>query len=177
MKWISGRYRRLRPTRAADELDRRGARPAVRHSRRVISICLAAGFATACSLVLAMPQSSARADEPTLDKLQLSIDPSGDLTMKTLVGRQFWGDVQFFRGWRIQRNVFTGHYRLIDPKDNRQTFGSLVTCRLKLAQIIRDQKLPPMSGKAVIAVHGMLRSSKTFTIMRPALEEAGYTVV
>ena len=39
-------------------------------------------------------------------------------TRKTLGGRQFWGDVHYFRGWRIQQNVFTKHYRLLDPGDS-----------------------------------------------------------
>ena len=29
---------------------------------------------------------------------------------KTLGGRQFWGDVHHFQGWRIQQNVFTKHF-------------------------------------------------------------------
>jgi pimeloyl-ACP methyl ester carboxylesterase len=97
--------------------------------------------------------------------------------MKTLGGRQFWADVRFFRGWRIQRNCFSGHYRLLDPKDNRHAFGSLETCLHTLADIKQSRELPRMSGKAVIVIHGILRSSKTFTLMRPALEQAGYTVV
>jgi hypothetical protein len=97
--------------------------------------------------------------------------------MKTLGGRQFWADLRHFHGWRIQRNSFTGHHRLLNPKDNRHAFGSLETCLDKLAEIKQSRELPPMSGKAVIAIHGILRSSKTFAIMRPALEKAGYTVV
>ena len=97
--------------------------------------------------------------------------------MKTLGGRQFWADVRFFGGWRIQRNSFTGHYRLLDPKDHRHAFGALETCLDKLAEIKQSRQLPAMSGKAVIAIHGILRSSKTFTMMRPALEKAGYAVV
>ncbi len=97
--------------------------------------------------------------------------------MKTLGGRQFWGDVRFFRGWRIQQNVFTEHYRLLDPRDHRHAFGSLQKCIDHLEQVKSAQKLPPMSGKAVIVIHGITRSSKTFTVMRPTLEKAGYMVV
>jgi hypothetical protein len=56
-------------------------------------------------------------------------------TMQTLGGRQFWGDVQFFRGWRIQRNIFTGHYRLLDEHDFRHAWGTLDECRAKLEQV------------------------------------------
>jgi pimeloyl-ACP methyl ester carboxylesterase len=97
--------------------------------------------------------------------------------MKTLGGRQFWGDVKFFRGWRIQQNVFTEHYRLLDPKDSRYAFGSFKTCCDKLEELKIKLKLPPMSGKAAIEIHGITKSSKTYYAMRPALEKAGYMVV
>jgi hypothetical protein len=97
--------------------------------------------------------------------------------MKTLGGRQFWGDVKFFRGWRIQQNVFTEHYRLLDPKDSRYAFGSFKTCCDKLEELKLKLKLPPMSGKAAIEIHGITKSSKTYYAMRPALEKAGYMVV
>jgi pimeloyl-ACP methyl ester carboxylesterase len=97
--------------------------------------------------------------------------------MKTLGGWQFWADVRFLRGWRIQRNAITGHFRLLDPKNSRRAFGSIETCLAKLDEIKRDRRLVPMSGKAVIVIHGILRSARTFAVMRPALEKAGYTVV
>ncbi len=86
-----------------------------------------------------------------------------NLAMKTLGGRQFWGDVRFFRGWRIQRHVLSGHYRLLDPQDVRRAWGSLAECEATL-QAERDRlQLPPMSGTAVVALHGILRSSKSGT--------------
>lgn len=97
--------------------------------------------------------------------------------MKTLGGWQFWSDVRFFQGWRIQRHVYTGHFRLLDPHNRRWTFGSLETCLVQLAEIKQKQNLPPMSGKAVVVVHGILRTSRTFAAMCPALRKAGYTVV
>ncbi|MBX3441051.1 MAG: hypothetical protein KF774_01500 [Planctomyces sp.] len=95
----------------------------------------------------------------------------------TLGGRQFWGDVAFFHGWRIQHNVFTGHYRLLDPRDVRQAWGSLAACR----QVLDDQQqrlgLKPMSGRAVVLIHGVVRSSKSFAAMKTALERDGAIVV
>jgi len=100
-----------------------------------------------------------------------------NLPTKTLGGRQFWGDVLYFRGWRIQQNVLTRHYRLIGPDDVRHAWGSLEACRAKLEQIKEEQSLPPMEGKAVIVVHGIVRSSKSFGKLKQALEEDGYTVI
>lgn len=90
---------------------------------------------------------------------------------------QFWSDVRFFRGWRIQRNVVTGRFRLLDAHNKRHVFGSFESCLEKLAEVKRDRRLAPMAGNAVIVIHGIVRSARTFAIMRPALEKAGYTVV
>ncbi len=96
--------------------------------------------------------------------------------MKTMGGRQFWGDVEFFHDWRIQKNVFTGHCRLLDGNDVRHTWGSREECQKALEVQKRARKLPPMGGKAVVLIHGIIRSSKSFGPMRASLEQAGYKV-
>lgn len=105
------------------------------------------------------------------------LTPERNILMKTLGGRQFWGDVAFNSGWRIQQHVITKHYRLLDPQDYRHTSGPLEACREKLAEIDQKQPIPPMKGKAAVLIHGLIRSSKSFVKMRKSLEEAGYTVV
>lgn len=97
--------------------------------------------------------------------------------MKTLGGMQFWGDVHFFQGWRIQKNVFTKHFRLLDSDNYRHAAGSLDECKAALEKIKKEQKLPPMSGKAVILIHGIIRSSKSLDRLREPLEKDGYTVI
>lgn len=99
-----------------------------------------------------------------------------NIPMKTLGGRQFWGDVLFFHEYHIQRNVFTGHYRLLDGKDVRRAWGSLDECREKLAEIRVEKNLPPMHGKAVILLHGITRSSKHMWHFKEPFEKAGYVV-
>ncbi|MEW4487835.1 hypothetical protein AB1L42_07110 [Thalassoglobus sp. JC818] len=96
---------------------------------------------------------------------------------KTLGGRLFWGDVRFFRGYRIQQNVLTEHYRLLDPFDVRRMSGSREDCERALEEIIVEKQLEPMSGTAVVVIHGIARSSKSMTKMCRGLEEAGYLVV
>lgn len=97
--------------------------------------------------------------------------------MKTMGGRQFWGDVQFFQGWKIQQNVISQHYRLLDPSDQRHASGTLAECRQKLAEIREDRKLPPMQGRAVILIHGIIRSSKSFEKMRLACLKEGWITI
>jgi pimeloyl-ACP methyl ester carboxylesterase len=98
-----------------------------------------------------------------------------EVQMQTLGGRQFWGDVQFFHGYRIQRNVFTGHYRLLDEHDWRHAWGTLEDCRAKLDELRREHQLPPMSGKGVIVLHGIVRSSKSMYTVADHLRREGFT--
>ena len=97
--------------------------------------------------------------------------------VKTLGGRQLWGDIVFFRGWRIQHNVITGHFRLLDENDNRYASGTREKCQNRLQQLIEERQLKPMSGKAVVLIHGIGRSSKSFSQMAKQLQSKDYTVV
>src|SRR6187401_3193442 len=65
---------------------------------------------------------------------------------KTLGGRQFWADVECLHQWRIQQNVLTGHFRLLDGDDYRHASGTRESCRRKLDEIRSTRNLPPMSG-------------------------------
>ena len=88
----------------------------------------------------------------------------------TLGGRQFWADCHFFRGWRIQQHVLSGHYRLLDPSDIRRAWGTLDECQQALSEEKVARKLDPMSGTAVITLHGILRSSKSWTDLQRVLQ-------
>ena len=110
-------------------------------------------------------------EQPPKEKRRLNVPT------KTLGGAQFWGDTLYFRGWRIQQNVLSGHYRLLDPKNYRRAWGTRRTCETKLAEIRKEKKLKPLSGKAVILLHGIVRTSKSMKKLSKALEKEGYTVV
>lgn len=103
--------------------------------------------------------------------------PKFQIDIKTMGGRQFWGDVRFFHGYRIQQNVLTKHHRLLDPDDVRRSWGTLKECQSALTKIAAEKRLGSMNGKAVILVHGIIRSSKSFSKMKTSLEKNGYTVV
>lgn len=103
--------------------------------------------------------------------------PQIEIPVKTLGGRQFWGDVRFFHGWKIQQNVLTKHYRLLDPKDTRYASGSLERCEEKLEEIRKAKELPEMTGHAVILLHGIIRSSKSMSRMEKSLKEGGFVPV
>ncbi len=95
----------------------------------------------------------------------------------TLGGRQFWADELFFHEWHIQRNVFTGHYRLLDGSNFRHAWGSFDDCHNKLTQIKQMRRLPPMSGPGVVVLHGLFRSAASMSHMSRVLrDKGGYSV-
>ncbi len=118
------------------------------------------------------------ADEPNSTFFGLGEKVKNEsLAMPTLGGRVFWGDVLHFRGYRIQENVLSKHFRLLDAADRRFASGTYDECVAKLEEIKQQSHLEPMSGKVVILVHGMGRSSKSWPKLSKRLEEAGYQVI
>lgn len=107
----------------------------------------------------------------------LRTEAEDEMITQTFGGRQFWGDVFSFRSWRIQQNVFTKHYRLIDPKDVRHAFGSFERCQTRLQRIRDEQNLSSATGAAVVLVHGLMQSSKCMSDMGRSLRESGYTTI
>jgi hypothetical protein len=133
---------------------------------RAISTCLLALLVAAVGLHL-------RAEE------EMSARSTGlpNVKLPTLGGKQFWADVHFFHDWRIQREVVTGHHRLLSPNNVRLAWGSLDACLAKLAEIRQQQGLPPMSGKAVVVLHGLGRSRSAMGRLAATLrEDGGYHV-
>lgn len=108
---------------------------------------------------------------------QAVLELSEELPMPTMGGKQFWADEFFFDQWRIQRNVLTNHCRLLDAGNLRHAWGTYEHCRASLDEIRRDRQLPPMRGKAVICLHGLLRTRSSMAPLAAYLQEqGGYTV-
>jgi hypothetical protein len=131
--------------------------------RRMQAGLLASTFS---SFPATMARAGESADDEAPDEIVATADlapmtPPRTLTAKTLGGRQFWADVAFLHEWRIQQNVLTGHYRLLDGDDYRHAWGTREACRRKLDEIRVARNLAPMSGEAVILIHGLVRSSKS----------------
>lgn len=117
-----------------------------------------------------------RADEPPIPAElvpDLPLPP-----MPTLGGTQFWADELVFHHWRIQRNVLTGHCRLLDGNQFRHASGTYDECFDKLQDIKREKQLPPMRGKAVITLHGLGLNRGVMVPIGRYLEKHGhYTIV
>ncbi len=95
----------------------------------------------------------------------------------TLGGMQFWGDVVFFRGYKIQRQVFTGHFRLLDKSNRRYQSGTFEECEKTLQQIRIAGNLKPDTGHAVIYLHGIGRTSRSMRPLLDAMPKEGFVHV
>lgn len=125
-------------------------------------------------------QEALNAQEPgkAAQHALLDADARPNLIMPTLGGKQFWADELLFHDWRIQRNVFSGHYRLLDGTDQRHAWGTFDQCRQRLEAIRLERRLPPMQGEAVIVLHGLMNSRSWMEGLCQFLrEKGGYTVL
>jgi hypothetical protein len=96
-----------------------------------------------------------------------------NVTTGTLGGTQFWSDELVFRNWRIQRNVTTAHYRLLDDRDFRRAWGTFEQCQTRLEELKRELDLPPMKGPAVLTLHGIIRYRSVMEGISDYLAEEG----
>lgn len=97
-----------------------------------------------------------------------------NFTFFTLGGKQFWEDVFFYQGWRIQRCVITGRYRLLDAWDIRRESGKLQKCQKAFIRYAKVYQLLSTKRKAVIFIHGFGRSKDMFKKMASQFESEGY---
>jgi pimeloyl-ACP methyl ester carboxylesterase len=97
-----------------------------------------------------------------------------NLTTPTLGGKQLWRDSHVYAGWRIQENLLTGHFRLLDTGDTRRAWGTYAQCQAQLQQAKESEALRPTGRHLVLLVHGIMRSGGTFGALEEALNERGY---
>lgn len=100
-----------------------------------------------------------------------------NLPVKTLGGGQVWADITLFAGWRIQRNVLTGHARLLDPDNVRRAWGSVAACDAALKRIKEVRQLAPSRRHLVLLIHGIAPLPGPFNSMETALRKAGFDAV
>ena len=115
-------------------------------TRTTFTSALAAAFLSAAMVRAQTPMLASAAKAPV------------NLPLPTMGGEAFWSDELVYQGWRIQQNVLTGHYRLLDPHDVRRAWGTAEQCRAAFDELKRREKLPPLSGRAVVTLHGLIRS-------------------
>ncbi len=92
---------------------------------------------------------------------------------KTLGGKQFWTDVRYVGGWRVQVNSQTGHCRLLDPGNTRHASGNRLHCDELLDQMTDNGKAKLDTGKVVITLHGLMRTKSAMQPMADYLQKNG----
>jgi hypothetical protein len=112
------------------------------------------------ALLQFLPIQYASCESPATPSARIG-DTLLKLPSKTLGGDQYWADEFIHGGWRIQRNVFSGHYRLLDEQDHRRMVGDYWQCRIAFEKCLVAGEIPPMKPEAVILLHGLLRSRDT----------------
>ena len=100
-----------------------------------------------------------------------------NLPAPTLGGPQFYTDVVHLDGWRIQRNHFTNHFRLLDDRNTRRAWGSEIDCRRALRDAADEHDLLPYTGKIVVLLHGLGRATGSMQPLAKFLDNAGFQVV
>lgn len=100
-----------------------------------------------------------------------------NLPTPTMGGTQLWRDSHVFAGWRIQENVLTEQSRLLDPEDFRRAWGSYEQVKARLDELKKLENIQPSSKHLVLLVHGILRSTGTFSGLEKSLIEAGFDAV
>ena len=88
-------------------------------------------------------------------------------------GTQLWGDEVCIEQWRIQRNVVTGHYRLLDPDDVRRGWGALSHCQRQLDELRRLGRIEPPRGTVIVVLHGLLGSRQQMSPLANYLQDHG----
>lgn len=139
-------------------------------------ILLAAIFNNAQGQTTGRNQESQGARMEKASKESETTEPRGNwnVVAPTFGGRQFWSD-QFVHGeWRIQKNVYTGHCRLLDPTNFRRGWGSFETCLHTFEALKKLQNIEPLSGKAVILLHGLGRTRGSMSKLSRHFKEKGF---
>ncbi|MDX1945942.1 MAG: lipase [Pirellulaceae bacterium] len=95
----------------------------------------------------------------------------------TFGGQQFWSDELVHGEWRIQQNVLTGHYRLLDDRDFRMAWGTYDQCRAKFDELRREREIPALDGKIVVLLHGLSRTRDAMAGIAAHLKNKGYTPI
>ena len=63
-----------------------------------------------------------------------------NIPFPTLGGKVFWNDIYVKDGWKLQKNMFTGHCRVLDPSNVRMAWGFSEEALLAELQKVAGQK-------------------------------------
>jgi pimeloyl-ACP methyl ester carboxylesterase len=115
---------------------------------------------------------------PLLGVGNVIADDVPNLDSPTFGGKQFWTDEFVYLEWRIQRQVLSTHYRLLDQNNVRRAWGTFDECQAEFKKLKSELNLPPLKPRVVIALHGLVRSRDSMSNLCRYLEANGdFTVL
>lgn len=63
-----------------------------------------------------------------------------NIPTKTLGGNVVWSNIKTANGWKIQQNMFTQHYRILDPNNTRHGWSSELDEMEELLETYRGER-------------------------------------
>lgn len=109
--------------------------------------------------------------------LEAAQDGSEKVAIPTLGGLQYWNDQRVVGDWRIQRNVISGHYRLLDGDEHRRAWGTFEACQKRLQAAIDASDATPASGEVVVVLHGLGSGRWAMKPLAKRLRDDGFSVI
>ncbi len=95
------------------------------------------------------------------------------IKVPTRGGTQFWADLRYRDGWRVQEHVASGQHRLLDPNNRRHNSGSLDQCLAHLGELQLEASPPEI----IVLLHGLGRNRNSLTKLSQGLENAGHRTI
>ena len=132
-----------------------------RRRRRLLAAALLIGAGLACH------------SPRVLAGWEATVGPAPNLVLPTLGGSQWWADVRWRGGWRVQRHAWTGHHRLLDESNRRRAWGTLEHCAHSL-ELSAEGEEP--GTHLVLLLHGLGRTWRSLSGLQADLEEQGWRV-
>ncbi len=88
----------------------------------------------------------------------------------TLGGMQFWTDFRWVAGVRLQRNEVTKHWRVLDARNVRQSWGSREDCEKSFDKLVQQLHPNLRYQRIVILMHGLMRTPRSMRSMASAIK-------
>ena len=132
-------------------------------------MCKSSLIATLAFLLTLSVLPSAGAQETDVSDDNASASQAG---WWTAGGQYFWTDYLIHDQWRVQRNVYTGHYRLLDADNRRRTWGSYRHCQTEFERFHETLQLKEFNNEVVILLHGMGRTRHSMEGLGAYLQDA-----
>ncbi len=91
----------------------------------------------------------------------------------TLGGTQFWTDQLVCQGWRIQRNVKFGQFRLLRPNNRVAKTGTHAKCQQAFRSVFQQPDFPQIPSTVVVSVHGLGRTRNSMSEIGKYVSDEG----